>query len=269
MVIKLKEYELYLRENEIAKNTIKNYLNTLNQLNQYCARKKIETISKEDMIDFKDYLKTVQYKPGRNYVLNTINQKLTAINIYLNWADESELKLKQFKQQTKTHRESINSNEYKRLLRFADDEMKLFILTIGNTGLRITELCSIKKIDLNSKIISIENKGKTRVVAIPQFLKKSLKRYSINFNDQDVLFPKTQSSYRARLKRIAGAAKVNKDKVYPHSIRHYFAKTFIENGGDSTELQQMLGHSNIATTTIYTKLSKDELGDKFMKIRNK
>ena len=269
MVLRIKEYELHLKEEEIAPNTIKNYLVILNQLEEYCQWKKIKVISKENMIEFKDYLKNTHYRSRRKYLQNTINQKLTALNIYFNWAEQPELKLKQFKQQTKAHRESINTNEYKRLLKFADPEMKLFILTIGNTGVRITELCAIKKVDLNQKLISIENKGKTRVVAIPAFLKKSLKNYAKDFGDHDVLFPKTQSDYRARLKRIAGAAKVNKDKVYPHSIRHYFAKSFIENGGDSTELQQMLGHSNISTTTIYTKLSKAELGDKFMKVRNK
>ncbi|MHC5250410.1 tyrosine-type recombinase/integrase, partial [Enterococcus sp. LJL90] len=83
-----------------------------------------------------------------------------------------------------------------------------------------------------------------------------------------IIFHKSQDFYRKRLKTIAGKAKVKKEKVYPHTVRHFFAKEFIANGGDSTDLQQMLGHESIATTTIYTKLSTNELSEKYREIRN-
>lgn len=269
----LKDYELYLLENEIRPNTKKNYMNTLRQLNIFLDRNSFE-LDKEALILFKDHLKNDEYAPGKKYKLKTINQKIVSINIFLNWLSRKEntnsnLTLKLFKAQTKEHRESINESEYKRLIQHATtEEMRLFILLIGNTGVRITEACSIRANDLNSKLIIIENKGKQRAIAIPQFLKKQLKAYVAERGITEEIFYKQQATYRSSLKTIAGKAKINKDKVYPHSIRHYFAKSFLEKGGDSTVLQQLLGHENIGTTTIYTKLNTNELGQQFSKIKN-
>lgn len=272
-MLALKDYELYLLENEIRPNTKKNYMNTLRQLDIFLEKKGF-CLDKEALIYFKDHLKNDEYIPGKKYKLKTINQKIVAINIFLNWLERtnqasSGLTLKLLKVQTKEHRESINEAEYKRLIKHANtEEMRLFILFIGNTGVRITEACSIRSDDLNSKLIMIDNKGKQRAIAIPQFLKKQLKKYVTEQGIQDEIFFKDQATYRTNLKTIAGKAKINKEKVYPHSIRHYFAKSFLENGGDSTVLQQLLGHENIGTTTIYTKLNTNELGQQFSKIKN-
>ncbi|PNE49982.1 integrase [Enterococcus avium] len=272
-MLALKEYEMYLLENEIRPNTKNNYLNTLRQLNTYMDQHSFD-LSKEALIHFKEHLKNDEYAPGKKYKLKTINQKIVAINIFLNWMERegkasSGLTLKLLKAQTKEHRESINEAEYKRLVKYAKtDEMRLFILLIGNTGVRITEACSIKANDLSNKLIIIENKGKQRAIAIPQFLKKQLKRYVEEQGITEEIFFKRQATYRTSLKTIAGKAKINKDKVYPHSIRHYFAKSFLDKGGDSTVLQQLLGHENIGTTTIYTKLNTNELGNQFSKIKN-
>lgn len=268
LIIKLDEYRLYCLENELAKNTLNNYINTLKQLDKFLTRNKAECLNKELLIEFKQHIKTDEYAPGKTYKTSTCNQKITAINIYLNWDGEKELTLKLFKEQTKSHRESITKEDFERLLRHADEEMKLFILTIANTGLRISEVKSLTKQNLSEAIITIENKGKQRIIDIPLFLKKELRTYYKNLDEEKVLFYKTEQYYRNKLKEIAGKARVKKSRVYPHSIRHYFAKSFIAQGGDSTALQQMLGHSDIKTTTIYTKMSKEELAKTFRKIKN-
>ncbi|MDT2661059.1 tyrosine-type recombinase/integrase [Enterococcus hulanensis] len=272
-MLPLKNYELYLLENEIRPNTKKNYMNTLKQLNAYLLQNAFP-LDKEALIRFKDHLKNDEYEPGKKYKLKTINQKIVSVNIFLNWLEKGNnapagLTLKLYKTQTKEHRESVNEAEYKRLIKYANtEEMRLFILLIGNTGVRITEACSIRADDLNSKLIIIENKGKQRAIGIPQFLKKQLKCYVNEHGIDGEIFYKEQATYRTHLKTIAGKAKINKEKVYPHSLRHYFAKAFLENGGDSTVLQQLLGHENIGTTTIYTKLNTNELGNQFSKIKN-
>ncbi|USI64769.1 tyrosine-type recombinase/integrase [Lactococcus petauri] len=272
-MIEIQEYEMHLIDNEIAANTRKNYLNTLRQLDAFleindCA------LSKAALIKFKQYLREHEYKPKKHYTMKTINQKITSINVYLNWLEREEfitdkLSIKLLKAQTMEHRESITKSDYKKLLKNCDDEeLELFILTIGNTGVRITEVCSLKVSDLNQKTILVENKGKERAIAMPQFLKKRLKKFVRTNGITDIIFAKDQRTYRADLKNLAGKAKVNKEKVYPHSIRHYFAKAFLENGGDSTVLQQLLGHKQIATTTIYTKLNSNELSEQFSNIKN-
>lgn len=260
MTLKIHEYLLDCRENELAANTIKNYANTLKGLDDWLAG---QPLTKESLIEYK-----LNLKDSDRYKLTTLNQKITAINIYLNWDHQSNLTLKQFRHQTTAHRESINQNEYRRLLKYSTGELRLLILTIGNTGLRISEVCGLKKADLEGRVISVENKGKTRSVAIPVFVKKQLKRFMVGKRDGDIIFGKTQSWYREELKDLAEPARVKKSKVYPHSLRHYFAKQFIKNGGDSTELQQMLGHASIRTTTIYTHMDPNELSDKFREIHN-
>lgn len=273
-MINVKEYELHLIENEIAPNTIKNYMNTLESLNQYMLINDIDLMTKEALIYFKRYLREKEYKPGKTYTTSTINQKIICLNVYFNWKypeGSSSLKLKLEKEQTKAHRDSITRSDFKRLLRYSDGEIYFFILVIANTGLRITEVCNLKKEDLEKVMIEINNKGKDRIIAIPAFLRKSLLKwdYVRELNNNTIIFSKTQPWYRRELKKVAGKARVNKAKVYPHSIRHYFAKEFIANGGDSTDLQQMLGHADIKTTTIYTKKNKEELADLFKKNKNK
>ena len=272
-LIPIKEYELYLIDNEISQNTQKNYLNTVGQLDDFLRTNELE-LNKESLIKFKQYLRAHHYKPQKTYTTKTINQKIISINVYLNWLlkekiIDDKMSIKLLKSQIKEHRESITEAEYKKLLKYStNDEIRLFILLIGNTGVRISEACSIKVEDLSKKTIPIENKGKQRTITIPQFLKKQLKTYVRVNNINGIIFYRDQRTYRNNLKTIAGLAKINKEKVYPHSIRHYFAKAFLDNGGDSTVLQQLLGHENIATTTIYTKLSTNELSDQFSKIKN-
>lgn len=261
-VLKLADYKAYCLDKELSPNTIKNYLTTLRQFDRFLQQKNISSINKEATIAYKQSIL------DQKYSLKTINQKIVILNVYLNWLNRPDLRIKMLKQQSEIHRISINEKEYRRLLHHSEGETQLFILTIANTGLRITELCHLTKEDLNHRSIAIRNKGKTRVIALPVFVKKKLKRFMAYKPLSAIIFSKTQSAYRAELKRVAALAHVNKKKVYPHSFRHYFAKQFIANGGDSTELQQMLGHSSIETTTIYTHLDSTELSQKFAEIRN-
>lgn len=266
-MLELERYKAYLLENEISSNTIRNYLVTLQQLDSFLVSNGGQ-VSKEQLIEYKRLLMEDRQKNGKAYKLKTINQKIVVINIFFNWMGSPELALKPYKVQSDLHRDSISRAEYKALIKCADVETRMFILLIGNTGLRISEACSLTVADLEKKNIDIRNKGKTRVISIPQFVKKRLKAYCQKHEIEGVIFYKTQTRYRKQLKVVAGKAKVNKDRVYPHSIRHFFAKEYIENGGDSTSLQQMLGHENISTTTIYTKLSKNELSEKFRAVHN-
>lgn len=266
-MIDLKNYKNYLLDNEISDNTIKSYLNTLRQLDEFLAVHS-KPLDKESLIMYKRSLLEFRSKTGKPYSIKTINQKIIVINIFLNWLEKPELTLKAYKTQNDLHRESIDKKEYKALLKYADEETRNFILLIGNTGMRISEACSITVDDLSKKNIYIRNKGKIRMVSIPQFVKKKLKRYCESNKITGIIFSKTQTRYRKSLKAAASKAKIKKDRVYPHSIRHFFAKEFIENGGDSTSLQQMLGHENINTTTIYTRLNDKELSSKFGAIHN-
>ena len=266
-------YKVYLEEKELRPRTIKSYINTLKQLEEYLIKNDILAIDKLVLINYKSYLETL-YKNTK-----TINSKIVGINIYLKWAIKEEelldfnldkIKLKHMKQQSKAHRDSPNEADYKKLCRYAiNDELRYFIYVIGNTGLRITEVQAITFDDLNETSIKITNKGKSRNIAIPMWLRKELKTFFSYKDGSDKLFIKSQQCYREELKKTASIAKVKKQRAYPHGIRHYFAKAFIKNGGNLADLQQMLGHENISTTAIYLQLNEEELADLFKKQKNK
>lgn len=204
MGLAIKDYLLHCCDDELSENTIKNYDNTLTQLDQWLAGR---DLSKTLLIEYKFYLKEqVHYK------LATLNQKITAINIYLHWPQQADLALKYFKMQTITHRESLNHTEYHRLLKHASGELKLLILTIGNTGLCISEVCGLRKSDLSGRTIAINNKGKTRMVAIPAFVQKQLKHFMVGKPATTLIFSKTQSWYRYALKQLAEPARIKKKK---------------------------------------------------------
>lgn len=282
MLIKLEEYKTYLQDGEIAENTIKGYVTALKQLEAYLNFFEIKTITKTVMTDYKEYLTMLEFRKGdvmKNYEISSLNQMITKVNIYFNWVygvedgGKNPLSLKQHRVQTKAHRKSLEEVDYKRMLRHAHTkETYMFMLIIGNTGMRIAEVLKLKVSDLDKKIIRISNKGKFKTVSLPLWLKREIKDYvdnSTNLINHDFIFPKSPTSYRNQIKKTAGHAKVNSDKAFPHSFRHYFAKQFIRNGGDISDLQQMLGHSNIQTTSIYTHLSIEELSMIQRQVKNK
>ncbi|MDL2212210.1 tyrosine-type recombinase/integrase [Erysipelotrichaceae bacterium OttesenSCG-928-M19] len=290
-VINVKEYENHLIESEKSKRTIRSYTNTLMQLNEFFKNNGIEEITKSNLIEFKTFLQ------NKYDNIKTINGKIVQINIFLKWAKKNgllrhldivdyggvvkevnldNLKLKHLKQQSNAHRPSPNESEYKRLVKYAvNEEIKMFILTIGNTGLRISEIVKYLRFsDLDKKNIKIKNKGKTRIIAIPMWLRKDLKKSSLLENEKDTgkdgyLFPKSQQWYRTKIKETASKAHISKEKVYPHCFRHYFAKSFLKNGGDSLVLQQLLGHESSKTTELYVKMDEEDLTNVFKGIKNR
>lgn len=142
--------------------------------------------------------------------------------------------------------------------------------TIAATGIRFNELqyFTVENIRTAKKTgtITVSNKGKERAIPVNKSLVKLLTEYC---KDKDItsglIFgnrnnkPLRNEQVAKRLKRIAGYARVNKSKVHPHNFRHLFAKEYMEKVGRLDKLQDILGHSSIATTTIYTKASSKEL----------
>ncbi|MGY3748101.1 tyrosine-type recombinase/integrase [Vagococcus salmoninarum] len=282
MLLKVEEYKTYLKDGEKADNTIRDYVTTLKQLEDYLNFHQITEITKTVMTDYKEYLTMLEFQKGdtkKNYEISSINQTITKLNVYFNWiynvddGGKNPLSLKQHNTQIKAHRKSIDDTDYKRMLKNAHSrETYQFMLVIANTGMRITEVLKLKVSDLDKKIIRISNKGKFKTVSLPLWLRRELKKYVIDAlwgNEDSFIFPKSKTSYRNYIKKTAGKAKVNSEKAYPHSFRHYFAKQYIlKHNGNISDLQQLLGHSNIQTTAIYTHLSVEELAAIQRKVKN-
>ena len=141
------------------------------------------------------------------------------------------------------------------------------------TGIRVTELISLKVTDINLQLeyIRCGSDAKSRIIPIGAQAKFSLRRYMekvrshmVLHPDEEILFvncngkPMTRQGFWKIIKAYAKKAGIEED-ITPHMLRHSFAAHLIENGADLRSVQEMLGHSDISTTQIYTKLSNQKL----------
>ena len=145
-----------------------------------------------------------------------------------------------------------------------------------STGLRVSELCALNRdLDLSRDSFSVRGKGdKVRVVFLSPAAKSAVKSYEQKRGDVDeALFVQmarnakgvkdlriTPRSVERLVKQYAVKAGITR-KVTPHIIRHSFATDLLENGADLRSVQALLGHSNIATTQVYTHVTDKHLGE--------
>ena len=267
---KLKEFELSLKEEEKADKTITKYKTNIRAFIEFSKDKEL---NKETVIEFKNKLDTID-----EYMPNTTNNYLVVLNKFFKFIRRKDLCVNILKQQKKFSVEySISKSDYHRLLRQTkkDGSIQDYLICriLAETGIRVSELIYIK-IENLSKTIMVRNKGKIREIPVKLDLLRELRKYCRDNKIKEglVIFnPKTGKAYAnstiwRRLKKIAGRARVSKDAVHPHALRHYFAKCYLETyPNDIAGLADILGHNSLETTRIYTKLTNKE---KELKLRN-
>ena len=232
-------------------------------------------ITKKMMIDYKNHLKEKTKKT------TSINSYITAIDKFVYWLGRKELALEKVKSQIEYELDNvIDLSDYKRLIkqarRVGQKDTELIMRVLAGTGIRIEELKYFTVENLGP-YIDVTNKGKTRSVPIRRELLRDLRAYCRdNKIKTGTLFPGrkqgqqlTNSAIWKRFKKIAGAAKVKKEKVYPHSFRHFFALEYLEAGGLEIELADILGHSSLETTRIYVRATKERKREKMERMRYK
>ena len=232
-------------------------------------------ITKKLMIDYKNHLKEKTNKS------TSINRYITAIDKFVYWLGRKDLALEKVKSQIEYELDNvIDLTDYKRLLKQARKagrkDTELIMRVLAGTGIRIEELKYFTVENL-APYIEVTNKGKTRSVPIRRELLHDLRTYcKENKIRSGTLFPGripgqqlTNSAIWKRFKKIAGAAKVKKEKVYPHSFRHFFALEYLEAGGLEIELADILGHSSLETTRIYVRATKERKREKMERMRYK
>lgn len=262
----IKAYEKDLQKQELAPTTIKKYLRELNNLIKYLDANNLK-LDKDSLIDYKDKLED-EYKP------NTVNNKIIILNKYLTYQGLDSLKLKQVKQQVNHNTDNVMTDtDFNRILRQAEQKGTsrdtVMLLSLYYTGLRVSELEFLTVESVKKGYITVKNKGKIRKVPIAKKLDKELKAYVkeqgiekgaiiLNKNNE----PLSRNYIFKRLKWLGGQARVKKSKVYPHSIRHLFAKQWLKANGDNyLQLADILGHSSLETTRIYSRMNTDEMRD--------
>lgn len=260
----ISSYLEYLTSKERAINTIKMYKSNLLKLSNFFTTNNLFEITKENLIAYKKYLQLT-------FKVSSVNIYLLSINQYFHWLGVDELKLKLFKIQTQNSLDnSMNKTDYDRMLRWAKklDKYKMYCImrTLAGTGIRIDELKYITVETIKLGICQVNNKGKIRNVILNTSLIKELNNYcqtnniksGIIFHGRDKNKLLDKSYIWRQLQYIAGQARVKKSKIYPHSFRHLFAKTYMETIGDLLDLADILGHSSLETTRIYTRSTTQE-----------
>ena len=257
----LRNFETYLYEDEKSENTIKKYLRDVRRFTTHFGK---TTLSKTDVLEYKRLL-------CKSYSPESVNSMLSSLNAFFDFTNRYDLKVKALKIQRRIfadRRKELAKAEYERLLIAAkqkkNDRLYFLMQTIASTGLRVSEIKYITVEVVKSGIATINNKGKIRQVFLPRKLCKMLKGFikSKRIKSGFVFVSKTgrpldRFSIWKMMKSLCDSANVDKKKVFPHNFRHLFARTYYSMQKDVVRLADILGHSSINTTRIYTIESGD------------
>ncbi len=253
----IEKFKWYLIEDEKSDNTIEKYIR---DITAFMLWTKERDVNKKNVLLYKNELIT-RYAPTS---VNSIISSLNAYFIFRGWYDCKVKGLKIQKQIFMNKNKELSKAEYERLLMAAKRKknQKLYYLmqAICSTGIRISELCYITVEAIKTGQAIIRCKGKVRIVILPRQLCKMLKTYlKCNcIKEGPVFVTKTgkaidRSNVWKLLKSLCESAGVSKDKVFPHNFRHLFARTYYSIEKDVVRLADILGHSSVNTTRIYTK----------------
>ena len=252
----IKNFRNYLTNEEKSDATLEKYIRDICAfLAWLCGR----GVNKKTVLEYKAYL-VENYKPASvNSVLSSLNSFFT----YNEWYDCKVKSLKIQKQIFASKDKELTKAEYERLLDAAktkkNERLYLLMQTICSTGIRVSELRFITVAAVNTGVANINCKGKLRQVFLPKTLCKVLTKYmrEQKITSGPVFVSKTgkpldRSNIWSDMKKLCEHAGVSKDKVFPHNLRHLFARTYYSLQKDIVRLADILGHSSVNTTRIYT-----------------
>ncbi len=252
----IKAFYDHLCDEEKSENTKEKYIRDINAFRRWlCDRE----LNKAVVLEYKKHLSDI-------YAPSSINSMLSSINSFFEFHNWKECMVKTLKIQKKifiSKDKELTKAEYERLLRVAQrkNNKRLYYLmqTICSTGLRVSELKYINVNSVKAKKALIDCKGKMRVVLLPKELCERLKLYikEEGITEGNVFVsrngrPLDRSNIWKMLKVLCDEAEVSKEKVFPHNFRHLFARTYYSIKKDIVRLADILGHSSINTTRIYT-----------------
>lgn len=271
--IMLKDYiERYLDYIDVSDNTIKTYNVGLLQFIQYLKDHNIQEPTREDIIDFREYLKEEQLKP------NTINAYLIAIRNFYNWLEYEGItkditkRIKGIKLERKHLKRGLSIEEIKKVLSVCKDIREELMLKIMiNCGLRCNEVVNIQLEDFydDKGVIMMRVLGKARgglkqdSIKIDNRLFALIQEYVKQYNIQDYLFVSTSNhntngklttkTIRYIVKNLFERAGLDMEMLTAHSTRHTTCELLLEKGMPIQEVSEFMRHKNINTTIIYSK----------------
>ena len=248
-------FKEYLILEERSGATVEKYIRDISAFSNYADGAEI---TKETVIAYKKHLQD-------SYAVRSVNSMLASINslfVFLGWHD---LKVKSIKLQQQIYcpeEKELTKAEYTRLCRTAErnhnERLNLILQTICGTGIRVSELQYITVEAVKQGEATVSCKAKTRSVFIVKELQKKLLRYAQSHGIKTgCIFitrtgkPMSRTNIWREMKNLCLEAEVSPTKVFPHNLRHLFARVFYGIEKDIAKLADVLGHSSINTTRIY------------------
>ncbi len=251
----LEAYENCLRDNEKSKATREKYVRDVKHFAEFAGDKEID---KAVLLDYKRELE-------KDYAMTSANSMIAAVNSFLRYVGWHELCIKQFKIQKDAYspqEKELSQAEFHTLIKTAEknnkERLSLVIQTICGTGIRVSELQYLTVEAVRKGEATVSCKGKTRKIIVVSRLQKKLLAYAKKNNiESGMLFttksgkPLDRTNIWRAMKKLCELAGIAAEKVFPHNLRHLFARTFYGIEKDISKLADILGHSNINTTRIY------------------
>ncbi len=245
-----------LQDQERTENTVKQYTSYLHMFSLWLDGR---ALTKQELIRWKNQL-------SENYAAASVNTMLAAVNGFLRFMGWNSIVVKLLKVQKALFRnedKELNCDEYTKLVQTADrngdTRLSLLLQTICSTGIRVSELRFITVEAVQSGKTEVFNKGKRRLIFLPEKLRRILRRYiqEQKISSGAVFITRTgkpldRSNIWRSMKGLCQEAGVDAAKVFPHNLRHLFARQFYSQEKDSYRLADILGHTSINTTRIYT-----------------
>ncbi len=257
----LQQFRRTLYADEKSPATIRKYLHDVKKFFLYAQG---QPVTKELVLAYKEHIL-------EQYVVSSANTMLVSLNGFFSWAGIPELRVKTVKQQRETFRKDkeLTKAEYRRLLDTAQKQkkvwLKLVMETICATGIRVSELRHVTVEAVQRGAAKITCKGKHRQIFLPKKLCTKLKEYcrERKIKSGPVFVTKNgtaldRSNIWCAMKRLCQYCGVAEEKVFPHNLRHLFARIFLTIEKDITKLADILGHTSLNTTRLYTLSSGAE-----------
>lgn len=275
----LEAFRTHLIEAEKSAATIEKYMRDVKYFVSHTAH---QPVSKQTMMDYKARL-------AQEYAITSANSMLASLNAFLRFAGWLDLCVRQFKVQRQAfvpEEKELSREEYERLVKAARDSgnerLQLILQTICATGIRVSELAFINVEAVRQGEAMVQCKGKLRPVFIVSKLRTQLLAYAQKQKlVSGPLFvtrggkPVSRTAIWRDMKALCKQANVSPGKVFPHNLRHLFARTFYGIEKDIAKLADILGHSSINTTRIYIATTGAEhrrhmenMGLVFMQMKN-
>ena len=252
----MQDYHGYLCEEEKAASTVGQYCRDVAAFLKWLGNR---SLNKGAVVEYKSLL-------GTHHAPACVNTVLSALNGFFKFIGRADLSVKLLRVQKNpfaSEEKELTRREYERLLAAAERKgnrrLSLLMQTICSTGIRVSELKHVTVAAVGQGKAEIQSKGKLRTVYFSRRLCQALQTYA---REQKIKsgpvfvskngMPLDRSNIWSDMKKICREAGVAEGKVFPHNLRYLFARTYYSAHKDIVRLADILGHSSVNTTRIYT-----------------